>query len=452
MEGHQAQGQAGHSDRTTQERFSAKGFIMAAIGSAVGLGNMWKFPYITGKYGGAAFFALFLICLLVIGLPILLAELTIGRGGRGNPSASMRRLSGQRKWGVLGGLAILCPFIILSYYSVVAGWTVHYSIKAFAGTLFSGVGYGQQFEELMSSWVPAFWQLAVMAICALVVGRGVAAGIEKFNKLLIPAMLVLLIMMMIRAITLPGAMSGVQYFLRPDFSMLTPTSVLAALGHAFFSLSLGMGTILTYGAYVDRRQSLSQAALAVTGGDVLYALLAGLIIFPTCFAFGIEVSQGPGLIFAALPVAFEAMPLGTLFGGLFFLLLSIAAITSAVSLLEVPVAFVMERWGWSRSKASAIVATACFMVGLPSALSVGGAVQGLSLAGKSFFDWMDFISSNIMLPVGGLIVALFAGYAWKQAADEAGLAGRAAWLWLALLRYVAPVLVMLIFLHSMGWI
>lgn len=435
-----------------QERFSRAGFIFAAVGSSVGLGNMWKFPYITGKYGGAAFFVLFLICIVLIGLPIMIAELAIGRGGRGNAAASMRRLSGKPLWGGFGLLAVICAFIIMSYYSVVAGWTVHYMLISFVGTLFQSTDYAGVFGDFIGGWAPAGWQLAVMIFCAYITGRGVSSGIEKFNKLLIPAMLILLIVMMVRALTLPGGSAGASYFLQPDFSKLTAASALAALGHAFFSLSLGMGIVLTFGAYVDRSQSLSQATFAVAGGDVLYAILAGLIIFPTCFAFDIEVSQGPGLIFVALPAAFASMPFGAFFGGIFFLLLAIAALTSAVSILEVSVSYAIDRWNWPRRKAAAIVAAACLLYGLPSALSAGGTVPGIMLGGRSFFDWMDFISSNILLPIGGLAVTLFAGFVWKQAASEAGLTGRWAGIWLFMLRYVAPLLMLLVFIHSMGWI
>jgi NSS family neurotransmitter:Na+ symporter len=255
---------------------------------------------------------------------------------------------------------------------------------------------------------------------------------------------------MVRVLMLPGAGEGVDFFLRPDFSKLSRESVLVALGHAFFSLSLGMGAMMTYGAYVDRKQSLGAATLAVGGGDLLYALLAGLIIFPTTFAYGIEPGQGPGLAFVALPAAFSAMPAGWLFGGLFFTLLAIAALTSCISLLEVPIAYAIDQWGWGRNKATIVTCTLCFLVGIPSAISVGGAVSGLHWGTRSFFDWMDFIASNIMLPIGGLVVTIFAGFVWKNAAQEAGLTTGWFRLWLFILRYVAPILIVLVFLHTSG--
>ncbi|MDQ0061919.1 sodium-dependent transporter [Paenibacillus harenae] len=431
-------------------KFTSSGFIFAAIGSAVGLGNMWKFPYITGLYGGAAFFFLFIICLLAVGLPVLLAELAVGRGGRGNASSSYYRLSGSKLWGGLGFLSVLGPFVILSFYAIVAGWTLHYAVISFTGKLFENADFGVRFGGFIGSWMIVFWQFVVMLLTGWIVWLGVSSGIERFNKILIPGLVILLLVMVVRVLTLEGAGEGVSFFLRPDFSKLTAESALVALGHAFFSLSLGMGAMMTYGSYVDRRQSLGAATLAIGFGDLLYAFLAGLIIFPTTAVFGLEASQGPGLVFVALPAAFSAMPLGSLFGGLFFLLLAFASLTSTVSLLEVPVAFASDTFGWNRRTSVIIVTLLCFLVGLPSSFSVGGLYSGLSFGGKSFFDWMDFVASNILLPICGLVVTLFAGYVWKGAAEEAGL--NAWWfkVWLFMLRFVAPLLVLLVFLYSAG--
>jgi Na+-dependent transporters of the SNF family len=438
-----------NDSKGTKERFTRSGFILAAIGSSVGLGNMWKFPYITGLYGGAAFFLLFTICLLLIGLPVLMAEMTIGRGGRGSPATSLIRLSGQRVWGTFGVLSIAGAFFIMSFYAVVAGWTLHYAVISFGGAIHEGVDVEATFSHFIGGFLPVLWQFVVMIVTGWIVIRG-ASGIEKFNKVLIPALVLILLFLMVRVLMLDGAGAGVEFFLRPDFSKLTNESVLVALGHAFFSLSLGMGTMMTYGAYVDREQSLGTATLAVGGGDLLYALLAGLIIFPTTFAYGIEPGQGPGLAFVALPAAFSAMPLGWLFGGLFFTLLAIAALTSCVSLLEVPIAFAIDRWGWGRSKATIVTSVLCFLVGIPSAISIGGAVSGLHWGSRSFFDWTDFIASNIILPLGGFVVTIFVGYVWKNAAQQAGLTAGWFMLWLFILRYIAPILIVLVFLHSSG--
>ena len=296
--------------------------------------------------------------------------------------------------------------------------------------------------------MPLIWAFVAMVIVALVVVKGISGGIEKFNRVLIPGMLALLVILMIRSVTLPGAMEGVNFFLAPDFSKLSPEAGLVALGHAFFSLSLGMGTMITYGAFVDRNQSLGTATLAVGAGDLIYAFIAGLIIFPTTFAFGIDPSSGPGLVFIALPAAFSAMPLGWLFGGLFFILLAIAALTSLVSLLQVPVTHAMEKWNWSRNNAVWIISLLVFLVSIPSALSMG--LVKIEVGEYAFFDFIDFFASNWLLPLGGLIVTLFAGYFWKNAAKEAGLTAKWFRIWLFMLRYVAPILMIFVFLHSTG--
>ncbi len=381
---------------------------------------------------------------------MLLAELTVGRGGRGNPSTSLFRLSGSKFWGRLGFIAILGPFIILSFYAVVAGWTLHYAVLSFTGRLFASEDFAGLFSEFVGGWMPVVWQFIVMLLTGAIIMRGVSAGIERFNKVLIPGLVVLLVVLAIRALTLPGAGEGAAFFLRPDFSKLTAESALVALGHAFFSLSLGMGAMITYGAYVDKRQSLGGATLAIGLGDLIYAFLAGLIIFPTTFVFGLEASQGPGLVFVALPAAFSAMPLGALFGGLFFVLLAFAALTSAVSLLEVPVAFVRDVFGWSRGLSTVVLSLLCFLVGVPLALSLGSKAPWLTFGGKSLFDWVDFVCSNIVLPLAGLVITLFVGYVWRGAAEESGLSAWWFRLWLFMLRYVAPLLVLLVFLYSAG--
>lgn len=438
-----------HRAGNTTERFSSVGFIIAAIGSSVGLGNLWKFPYITGENGGAAFFLLFIVCLILVGLPVLLAELAIGRSGRASAASSFVRLGGGPVWRGAGLLQVLTPFLILSFYIIVVGWTLHYSVLAFSGRLFANDDFIGTFTAFSSGYWPLIWQTIAMILVGFVIAKGVANGIEKFNKILIPSMALLLVLLMIRALTLPGASEGVSFFLQPDFSELSPESALIALGHAFFSLSLGMGILMTYGAYVDKRQSLGTATVAIGAGDLIYALIAGLIIFPTTFAFGIAPDEGASLVFIALPAAFSAMPLGWLFGGLFFVLLAIAAITSAVSILEVPVAFAKEQWGWSRTRSVWTVAVICFLFGVPLGLS-NGLVPGLMIGGRNLFDWIDFITSNILLPLIGVLIAIFAGYRWKGVAEASGL--RPAWfrLWLFSLRYLAPILMLLVLLYTSG--
>ncbi|MBP1153303.1 MULTISPECIES: sodium-dependent transporter [unclassified Paenibacillus] len=435
------------------ERFTSTGFILAAIGSSVGLGNMWKFPYITGQYGGAAFFLLFIICLIVAGLPILLAELTIGRGGRGNASTSLFNLSGKKYWGILGLLPVITAFLVMCYYAVVVGWTLHYTVESFTGLLFQpGVDYKEKFVSFAGGYMPLFWQAVVMLLTGWILAKGISGGIEKFNKVLIPGFLIILLILMVRSLTLPGAGEGVSFFLKPDFTKLNAESALVAMGHAFFSLSLGFGCMLTYGSYVEKKQSLGAATLAVGFGDLIYAFIAGLVIFPTVFSYGLKPGEGVGLVFMALPAAFSQMPFGFFFGGLFFLLLAIAALTSAVSILEVPVAYVMHKWKLSRKKASVYTSILCFLVGIPSALSVAGILNPFQVGGKTIFDLFDFATSYVLMPLGGLIVTLFTGYAWKRAGEEAGLSGFWYKLWMFLLRVVCPVLIVLIFLYSVGLI
>ena len=439
------------SRNAKKERFTSSGFILAAIGSAVGLGNMWKFPYITGKHGGAAFFLLFIICLILVGLPILLAEMTIGRGGRGSAASSFYNLTGKKYWSYFGLLSVITAFLIMSYYGVVAGWTLHYTVQSFTGGLFhQGNEFKTIFTSFISGYMPVVWQAVVMIVCGWVVAKGISGGIEKFNKILIPGFLIILLVLMIRSLTLPGAGAGVEFFLKPDFSKLDAESALIALGHAFFSLSLGMGCMLTYGSYVDKRQSLGSATIAIGVGDMVYAFIAGLVIFPTVFSYGLEPGEGVGLTFMALPVAFSQMPLGTVFGGLFFLLLAIAALTSAVSILEVPVAYAMNQWNWSRKKAAILISTLCFLLGIPAGLSVGGVLSSFHPGGKTLFDWFDFLTAYVFMPISGLVVTLFTGYAWKRAAAEAGLTGIWNKVWMFLLRMVVPILILLVFLYSVG--
>lgn len=433
------------------ERFSSVGFIVAAIGSSVGLGNMWKFPYITGEYGGGAFFLLFIVSLILIGLPILLAEMTIGRGGRGDSATAMFNLTGSKYWRLFGLMSVLCAFVIMSYYTVVAGWTLHYTMESFAGVLFrGGDDFRGKFETFAGSYWPVLWQVVVMAGCAWIIAKGVSGGIERFNKILMPGFLLILLLLMVRSLTLPGAGEGVKFFLWPDFGKLSAESVLVALGHAFFSLSLGMGCMLTYGSYVSRKQSLGVATVAVGIGDLLYAFIAGLVIFPTVFSYGLEPGEGVGLAFMALPAAFAQMPFGSLFGGLFFLLLAIAAVTSAVSIIEVPVAYAMNNWKWSRKKAAYVLSAVCLLFGIPAALSVGGVFGGFQPGGKTLFDWYDFTAAYVLMPLGGLVVSLFTGYAWKRAKEEAGLSGFWNGVWMFLMKLVSPILIVLVFLYSVG--
>jgi len=448
--GNKTTGQSSDSSSNSGDQFSSIGFIASAIGSAIGLGNLWKFPYIAGKHGGGAFLIVFIICLIFVGMPILLAELSIGRGGRGNSSSSYLKLSGSKLWARAGFLSIFASFLILCFYSVVAGWTLYYTFTSFTGSLYESTNFSEHFSQFTGSYGPIFWQLIALLICLAIIMRGVSSGIERFNKILIPMLAIVLVILMVRSLMLPGALEGAEFFFKPDFSKITGESVLDALGQAFFSLSLGMGAMITFGAYVNKKQSLTAATLAVSGGNILYALIAGLIIFPVTFTYGIEAAQGPGLVFAALPAAFEAMPFGSIFGGLFFGLLAMAALTSAVSLLEVSVAYAISKWQWSRTRATYLITFTIFLISIPTSLSMGGLLGDYKLWGFNLFDLIDYVASNILLPISGLASTLFAGYVWKYAAEESGLTPLWQRGWIFLLRYITPILVACVFLYSVG--
>jgi len=511
------------------------GFILAAAGSAIGLGNIWKFPYITGENGGGAFVLVYLACILVIGLPVMLCEITIGRRTQRNPVGAFNALNPascavahalgggialtglfllafrqwgwgvlalgagaaifRRRWVVVGFLGLLAGFTILSFYSVVAGWTIGYAWKALAGQLhFADVPTAAAaFSRFVAhpGWAIAC-HLAFMLLCCAIVGRGVRRGIERWSKILMPVLFLILLVLILRGLTLPGAMAGVQFYLTPDFGKISAGSVLIALGHAFFSLSLGMGAMLTYGSYLDKRQNLLSAALVIVVLDTLVALMAGLAIFPAVFAKGFSPAVGPGLVFQVLPTVFNLIPLGGVWGFLFFVLLLVAALTSGISLLEVVAAYFVDERGWSRRRAVWLPGAAIFLLGALCAISVGdwdrlpwlraaivaafGAVKG------SFFDVMDNLASNWLLPLGGFFIALFTGWIWgvKPAMDEirqgaaeytdvplvsllAGLkddhdphahhpAMTLAALWGIFIRFISPVAVLVAFLHTIGWL
>ncbi|WP_261134875.1 sodium-dependent transporter [Bacillus sp. Marseille-Q3570] len=444
-------------EKQAREQWKSRtGFMLAAMGSAIGLGNIWKFPYITGEYGGAAFIFVYLICIAVIGIPVMLAEFAVGRKTQKDAVGSFQELTPGKPWYVTGIFGVMAAFLILSFYGVVAGWSLSYTTKAMSGDLLSvpGEQMGDHFGGFIGNALsPILWQTLFMAIVIIVVVKGVKEGIEKWNKILMPTLGILLLILVIRGVTLPGAGEGVAFLFSPDFSALSGEAVLVALGHAFFSLSLGMGTMITYGSYVPKNVKLPTAATGVSLADTGFALLAGLAIFPALFAFGMDPGAGPGLIFITLPAVFEMMPFGQFFAVLFFLLISVAALTSAISILEVPVAYFMRKFEWTRKKATWILGTIIFLFGIPSSLSLG-AWGEFTIFGKVFFDAVDFLASYILLPLGGMFIALFAGWALgKQKSLEIGGFGEASvWgkLWIFSLRFVSPVLIALVLLYSTG--
>ncbi|MFQ5722217.1 MAG: sodium-dependent transporter [Candidatus Aminicenantales bacterium] len=426
-------------------------FILAAAGSAIGLGNIWRFPMMVGQNGGAVFVLVYILAVILIGFTEMLCELTIGRHSQKNPVGAIEQIKPRSPWKLIGYLGILTGVCILSYYSVVAGWTLGYLIKTAAGS-FKGQINGQMTDKIFTEfssnpWLTIIFLLVIIAITTYIISKGVKSGIERWTKVLMPMLFILIIFLAIRALTLPGAEKGISFYLKPDFSKLNGKVILFALGQAFFSLSLGMGTMITYGSYISKSDNLVSSAGWVCFSDTLIALLAGIIIFPTLFAIpGLTPTEGPGLVFKVFPLVFSKIPGGTIFGILFFALLLVAAITSTISLLEVPVAYFVDERGWSRTKAAVLMGLAAFLLGLPSALSAG-AVKFLTKI--DFSGWMDFIFGNLSLAFGGLLICLFVGYIWsvKKAVREISSGNphfRLRPLWIFSVKFLSPVAIIII--------
>ncbi|OZM57612.1 sodium-dependent transporter [Lottiidibacillus patelloidae] len=448
-------------DKSTQSREqwnSRLGFILAAMGSAVGLGNIWKFAYVTGENGGAAFILIYLACVFLIGVPIILAEFTIGRRAQSDAVGSFQKLAPNKPWEIGGFLGVIAAFIILSFYSVIAGWVLKYVWSYITGGLWSTPesGFGGYFGEFISgTYWPLFWHLLFMVMTVGVVVVGIKKGIEKANLILMPALGVLIVLLAVYSLTLGGAKEGLSFIFSPDWSAFAdPKVYLAALGQAFFSLSLGMGALITYGSYLSKKEKLPSATVSVASLDTGFAIVAGIMIFPAIFAFGLAPDAGPGLIFIVLPEIFAKIGgFGIVVGLLFFLLVAAAALSSAISLLEVAVAFFMRKYEWSRKKATIILGVVIYLIGVPSALSQGGPLSGKSfLFGLPVLDGLAMLS-DILLPIGGLVIALFVGWGWKKAdalAESDMKEGFLASLWIFLLRYVAPVSIAIIILNATG--
>jgi len=440
-----------------REQFGTKlGFILSAGGSAIGLGNIWKFPYITGENGGSAFIIVYLIAIALIGFPIMLSEFLIGRKAQKDAVNSFKTLAPGTPWFFTGYMGVAAAFMILSFYGVVAGWSLSYTFESMTGSLIKVApeALGDHFGAFISStFTPIVWQVIFMFLVIFIVLGGIAKGIERWNKVLMPTLILLLVIVTIRSITLPGAGEGIDFLLKPDFSKLTAVSLLVAIGHAFFSLSLGMGTMITYSSYLPKEIKLPGAAFNVSLFDTLFALFAGFAIFPAVFSFNMDPTAGPGLVFITLPAIFQQLPLGAFFATIFFLLLSIAALTSAISILEVPVAFFAEKFNWSRPKATWVHGIIITLVGMAASLSMGP-WSGFTIAGKNFFDQLDFVASYVLLPLGGFFIALFVGFVLKdkkamEYADfsETSTVGK---LWINVVKFIAPILILLVFLNSIG--
>ena len=434
-------------------------FVLAAAGSAVGLGNIWKFPYITGENGGGAFVLIYIACVALVGLPIMVAEVLLGREGRQSPINTMRRLVERHRrhpgWVLIGWMGVVAGFLILSYYTVVAGWALHYTWQMAAG-VFEGVSpaeAGAAFDGFLANpWLLLFWHSVFMAATVYIVARGVIKGLESAIRWFMPLLFLLLLVLVGYAVTTEGFAQGLDFMFAFHWEDVTPRTVLIAMGQAFFTLSLGMGAIMAYGAYVPANTSIVSTVGIIALLDTLVAIGAGLAIFPIVFANGLEPGQGPGLMFVTIPLAFGQMPLGMLFGTLFFLLVTFAAITSAISLSEPALAYLVEEYNAKRARVAVSFGVISWMLGIGSVLSFNAWSDLHILGERTFFDSVDHVSQNVMLPLGGMLIALFAAWALPPTVVGAQLGLQKPWVnvvWKLVCGIIAPLGVLAVFAGSL---
>jgi NSS family neurotransmitter:Na+ symporter len=445
---------------TPRDSFSSRlGVIAAAAGSAIGLGNIWRFPYVAGENGGGAFLLIYIGFIILIGVPVMLSEFVIGRSTQRNPVGAFKKLAPKTLWPLTGFLGIIAACFILAFYTTVSGWTLEYLYLAitdsFKAKTAESLAIG--FDSFRTSGLrPLIWQNVFMFFTAFIVYRGIRNGIEKYTKILMPLLLIIIIILGIRSITLPGAGEGLLFLFKPDFSKITGTVILEALGQSFFSLSIGMGTLITYGSYIGKTEKLGNTALSVSAADTLIAILAGIAIFPAVFAFGIAPEAGAGLVFITLPLIFEQMTGGYFFALIFFLLLSIAALTSTISVLEVVTAYLAEELNLGRKKATLLAASSIAVLGVACTMSQGP-WSAISVGNNNLFDLLEMISANIMLPLGGLLIVIFVGwYLSKETvidelSNEGKLKAGFRYLYLFIVKFLAPVAIAFVFLHGLGF-
>ena len=438
------------------------GVLVAVAGSAVGLGNLWRFPYMVGNNGGAAFIIIYLLFVILLCLPIMFSEFIIGRRTQSNVFGAINKLAPKSPFLSIGVISVVASICIMAFYSVVGGWTIEYIFKSFSPDFLTAnsASLESQFKEAStSSLVPITTHLAFLGLSALIVVAGIKNGIEKYSKILMPVLFFLVMLLAIRSMTLDGSSAGIKFLFYPDFSKITGATLIAALGQAFFSLSLGMGCIITYGSYVKKNENLFKVSLMTVAADTGFAILAGLAVMPAVFAFGISPGQGPSLVFITLPQIFAQLPFGNVIAIAFFFILFIAAITSAISLLEVIVAYFTEELKLTRKAAVLIAFTIIGIFGTLSSLS-NGVLADVKIFGKTFFDLFDYTSSNILLPVGGLLVVMFVGWRMKKAdvLDELTNGGSIAikgfvlkWI-IFTIKFLAPIAIALVLLSSIGFI
>lgn len=451
---------------TKKERgnFGSKlGVILASAGSAVGLGNIWRFPYETGNHGGAAFILIYLGCILLLGLPIMIAEFLIGRHSQANTARAYQILAPGTQWRWVGRMGVLAGFLILGYYSVVAGWTLEYIFEAVSNS-FAGktpAEFISSFQSFSSNpWRPALWLTLFLLATHFIIVKGVEKGIEKSSKIMMPTLFIIILILVGCSVTLPGAGKGIEFLLKPDFSKVDGNVFLGAMGQAFFSLSLGMGCLCTYASYFSKNTNLTRTAFSVGIIDTFVAVLAGFIIFPAAFSVGIQPDAGPSLIFITLPnvfqQAFSGIPiLAYIFSVMFYVLLALAALTSTISLHEVVTAYLHEEFNFTRGKAARLVTTGCILLGILCSLSLG-VTKEFTTFGLGMFDLFDFVTAKLMLPLGGLLISIFTGWyldkklVWSEITNNGTLKVPTYKLIIFILKYVAPIAISVIFINELG--
>ena len=445
-----------HTKRAT---FGSKiGVILATVGCAVGLGNIWRFPYMLGENGGAAFLLVYISCILFLGIPVMITEFFIGRYSRKNAAGAFKVMAPGTKWSVIGYNGVTAAFLILGYYAVVSGWTLEYIVQAFSGSLEgkNATDFADEFTAFSTGvFRPILWTVVFIALTHIIIVSGVKEGIERASKVMMPMLFLILIALCVRSITLPGASEGLTFLFNPDFSKIDSSVVLSAMGQAFFSLSIGMGCLITYASYFGKQTNLQTTALQVTILDTLVAVLAGVMIFPAVFSFGIEPTTGPELVFITLPNVFEQLPFGNIWSFVFFVLLALAALTSTISLHEVSTAYVHEEYHVSRKKAAIIVSVGVTIVGILSSLSMG-LLKSYTLFGLNFFNLLDFVTAKIMLPLGGMMICIFTAKRVDKLLlkEEVTNHGTIRFYFFNtyafFVKYIAPIAIGLIFLNELG--
>ena len=445
------------NDMKSRDTFTGKiGIVLAAVGSAVGLGNIWRFPYEAGQNGGGAFILIYLVCVLALGFPLVMAEFAVGYKAKANVVGSFKALAPNTPWYMVGLIGVLAGFLIMGFYYVVTGWTAEYFWQAVQGNLLhlSSEEYKIMFNSFIAHPVrPLVWTLIMIVLVHVVIINGIKNGIEKASKILMPTLFVLMLVLAIHSLLLPNAMEGVRFMFEPKFENITSEGVLTALGQAFFSLSLGMGCLITYASYFGKGINIPRIAFQVSLLDTMVAVIAGLVIFPAVFSFGMQPDEGTGLVFVMLPTIFEQMPFPIFWSSLFYLLLALAAFTSVISLHEVVTSYVCEEFSLSRKQAVSIVSGAVLVLAVLASLSLGASIQ--PIFGKSVFEWLDYISATILLPLGGVAVSIFVGWYLDKRIlldvleQEGQFKFRFFKTYIFVLRYIAPVCILIVFLHNL---